>query len=130
MEVGNESNTNVNMENEMNHSTNLTENEGETIIEVGNDLKSPTYKRIVTQIERVQKKTIPVLTKYERARIIGVRMQQLASGAKPCVDTTHLRSIEEVAYEELNKRVLPFMVKRGLPNGTYEYWKMEEFLTV
>ena len=51
-------------------------------------------------------------------------------GAKPCVDTRGLRSIEEIAYAELNQRKMPFIVKRPLPNGTVEYWKMEEFLTV
>jgi len=94
------------------------------------DLKMPTYKKIVSSMAKVPKKTIPILTKYEKARIIGVRMQQLASGAKPCVDTRGMKSIEDIAYAELNQRTLPFIVKRVLPNGVAEYWKMEEFLTV
>ncbi len=94
------------------------------------DLKMPTYKKIVSTMAKVPKKTIPILTKYEKARIIGVRMQQLASGAKPCVDTRGMKSIEDIAYAELNQRTLPFIVKRVLPNGVAEYWKMEEFLTV
>ena len=94
------------------------------------DFKMPTYKKIVSSMAKVPKKTIPILTKYEKARIIGVRMQQLASGAKPCVDTRGMKSIEDIAYAELNQRTLPFIVKRVLPNGVAEYWKMEEFLTV
>jgi DNA-directed RNA polymerase I, II, and III subunit RPABC2 len=98
--------------------------------ELQTDLKMPTYKKIVSSMAKVPKKTIPILTKYEKARIIGVRMQQLASGAKPCVDTRGLKSVEDIAYAELNQRTLPFIVKRVLPNGVAEYWKMEEFLTV
>ncbi len=94
------------------------------------ELKLPTYRKVVNTIQSKVKKTIPILTKYERARIIGVRMQQLASGAKPCLDTRGMKSIEEIALMELEKRVLPFIVKRPLPNGTCEYWKLEEFLSV
>jgi DNA-directed RNA polymerase subunit K/omega len=98
--------------------------------ELQTDLKMPTYKKIVSTMAKVPKKTIPILTKYEKARIIGVRMQQLASGAKPCIDTRGFKSVEDIAYAELNQRTLPFIVKRTLPNGVAEYWKMEEFLTI
>ncbi len=94
------------------------------------ELKLPTYRKVVNTIQSKPKKTIPILTKYERARIIGVRMQQLASGAKPCLDTRGMKSIEEIALMELEKRVLPFIVKRPLATGTCEYWKWEEFLSV
>jgi len=97
---------------------------------VNADLKLPVYKKILHTMSKVPKRTIPVLTKYERARIIGVRMQQLASGAKPCIDTRGMKSVEEVAYAELRERVLPYIVKRPLPNGTSEFWKLEEFLSV
>lgn len=131
-EVGNVANE-YNFENSvLNLSNDLTEvqkdigGKGEPPIE----LKLPSYKSILGKIAKVPKKTIPVLTNFERARIIGLRMQQLSMGAKPCVDTRALRSIEEIAYAELNQRKMPFIVKRPLPNGTIEYWKMEEFLTV
>ena len=94
------------------------------------ELKLPTYRKVLNVMGKGTKKTIPILTKYERARIMGVRMQQLASGAKPCVDTRGMKSIEDIAKAELEKRVLPFLIKRPLPNGTCEYWKLEEFLSV
>ncbi len=131
-EVGNVANE-YNFENSvLNLSNDLTEvnkeisGKGEPQVE----LKLPSYKSIIGKISKVPKKTIPVLTNFERARIIGLRMQQLSVGAKPCVDTRGLRSIEEIAYAELNQRKMPLIIKRPLPNGTYEYWKMEEFLTV
>ncbi len=103
---------------------------GNVVSEPGADLKLPTYRKVVQSIAKGQKKTIPILGKYEKARIVGVRIQQLASGAKPCVDTTGMKSIEEIVYAELNQRAMPFIIKRPLPNGTCEYWRLEEFLIV
>ncbi len=119
------------IENEMNNSDAFNEKDTtkQNVID-NSDSKFLTDKKIIQSIERTQKTTIPFLTKYEEARIIGVRMQQLASGAKPCVDVTGLKSIEEIAYAELKQRALPFIVKRPLPNGTVEFWKLEEFTIV
>jgi DNA-directed RNA polymerase I, II, and III subunit RPABC2 len=89
-----------------------------------------TYQNILENIEKKPKKTIPLLTKFERARIIGVRLQQLAYGAKPRVDTTNLRSINEIVDKELLERKIPFIIRRTLPNGSYEDWKLEEFESV
>ncbi len=115
------------MENEAFESEqNLVENKNKLQEQQG-DFKFLTDKKIIQSIEKIKKTTPPFLTKFEKARIIGVRMQQLASGAKPCVDIRSLKSIEEIAYAELNQRTLPFIVKRQLPNGTVEFWKMEEF---
>ena len=94
------------------------------------DLRFMTYKKVMTMMGKTTKKTIPIMTKYERARILGVRKQQLASGSKPCVDIRKMKSIDDIAEAELEQRLLPFIVVRPLPNGTKEYWKLEEFMSV
>ena len=86
-----------------------------------------TSNNILEHIEKNPKKTVPVLSKFEKARIIGVRLQQLAYGAKPRINTDNLKSIKEIVEQELIQRMIPFILKRTLPNGTSEYWKMEEF---
>ena len=96
----------------------------------GEDFKLLTYKNVIENIEKKPKKTMPILTKFERARIMGTRLQQLAYGAKPRVDTTGLKSIQEIVKKELEERKILFIIRRNLPNGTYEDWKLEEFLTV
>jgi DNA-directed RNA polymerase I, II, and III subunit RPABC2 len=101
--------------------------EEEEKVNEDNSLKILTYKNILENIEKKPKKTIPLLTKFERARIMGVRLQQLAYGAKPRVDTTNLRSINEIVNKELLERKIPFIIRRTLPNGIYEDWKIEEF---
>jgi DNA-directed RNA polymerase I, II, and III subunit RPABC2 len=116
------------MENESYNNNVIVESENKNKVqEPQGTFKFLTDKKILQSIEKVKKTTPPFLTKFEKARIIGVRMQQLASGAKPCVDIRGLKSIEEIAYAELNQRTMPFIVKRPLPNGIIEYWRMEEF---
>jgi DNA-directed RNA polymerase I, II, and III subunit RPABC2 len=84
------------------------------------------YAQIIEQVNK-PKKTLPFMTKYEVARVIGVRIEQLSRGAKPNVSTKGLYSICEIAEEELKQRKTPFIIKRPLPNNTFEYWKIEEF---
>lgn len=69
------------------------------------------------------------LTKYERALIIGMRLEQLARGAKPYIDFKrfNLETIQQIAEKELKEKVIPFMIIRLLPNGLNEYWKLSDF---
>jgi DNA-directed RNA polymerase subunit K/omega len=91
------------------------------------DNKILTYIDINNLIAKNPKKTIPILNKYEKARICGLRLQQLADGAKPTIDPKGLKNINEIVYEEYKMRKIPFIIERTLPNGEKEYWKMEEF---
>lgn len=126
---------NDDVDNEYTNDNDLSEDEDLTELNVEEDEKETedasfkilTYKNVLENIEKKPKKTIPLLTKFERARIMGVRLQQLAYGAKPRVDTTNLRSINEIVDKELLERKIPFIIRRTLPNSTYEDWKIEEF---
>ena len=72
-------------------------------------------------------KTIPILTKYERARILGQRAKQINSGAKAFVEID--KNIHDgylIASKELQEKKIPFIVRRPLPNGGSEYWKLED----
>ena len=91
------------------------------------DNKLFTYIDVNNIIAKNPKKTIPILNKYEKARICGLRLQQLAEGAKPTIDPKGLKSINEIVEKEYKMRMIPFIIERSLPNGEKEYWKMEEF---
>jgi DNA-directed RNA polymerase subunit K/omega len=91
------------------------------------DNKLITYIDVNNIIAKNPKKTIPILNKYEKARICGLRLQQLAEGAKPTIDPKGLKSINEIVDKEYKMRMIPFIIERSLPNGEKEYWKMEEF---
>ena len=56
------------------------------------------------------------LTKFEIARIIGVRAMQLSNGAKTTINTK-LTNVLDIATEEYRLQKIPFVVMRKLPNG-------------
>jgi len=72
-------------------------------------------------------KTLPFLTKYERARVLGERAKQINSGSKPFikVDPTMIDGYL-IALKELEQKMIPFIVKRPLPHGGCEYWKLKD----
>lgn len=69
-------------------------------------------------------RTIPVMTKFEKTRILGIRGKQLDDGAQPFVKVpVGVIDGYTIAIEELTKKVIPFIIKRPLPNGGVEYWR-------
>jgi DNA-directed RNA polymerase subunit K/omega len=66
------------------------------------------------------------LTKYELVRILGERTNQLTMGAKPLVKNINGLSYEKIAEAELLLNMLPFKIKRPLPNGMFEIWSLDE----
>ena len=71
--------------------------------------------------------TLPFVTKYERARILGERAKQINAGAKPLVKID--RDIIDgylIALKEFEEKHIPFIIKRPLPNGGCEYWKCKD----
>ncbi len=70
-------------------------------------------------------KSQPFLTQYEKTRILGFRTNQLAQGALPYITVpSHIRNPLEIAKMELEQRRLPFIIKRPMPDGTFEYWRL------
>jgi DNA-directed RNA polymerases I, II, and III subunit RPABC2 len=74
------------------------------------------------------RRTSPYLTKYERARIIGTRALQISMNAPVMVDTEGMIDPMEIAEKELNAKLVPFIIRRYLPDGTYEDWKVSELM--
>jgi DNA-directed RNA polymerase subunit K/omega len=80
-------------------------------------------KKIVPPNERI---TRPILTKYERVRLLSERRKQLILGAKPMVKISDRVSEKEIALLELKSKVIPLIIVRTLPNGNIEHWKLDE----
>lgn len=81
------------------------------------------YGSVIDPLHR----TIPILTKFEKARILGLRTKQINSGSEPYVEVE--KDIIDgyvIAEKELNEKVLPYIVVRPLPNGKKEYWPLNE----
>lgn len=72
-------------------------------------------------------KTIPFLTKYEKARIIGQRANQINAGAKPLIQSSPgVIDSYLIASKELELKKIPFIIKRPIPNGGFEYWNLSD----
>ncbi len=72
-------------------------------------------------------RTLPFLTKYEKSRILGERAKQIGAGAKPFVKIdNNVIDAYLIALAELEQKAIPFIVKRPLPNGGCEYWKLRD----
>ena len=78
---------------------------------------------------RSNKKTKPFLTKYEKTKLIGVRAQMIANGAMPLIsvpnDVTDTLTIAEM---ELNEKKIPLLIRRYLPDGSFEDWRLEDLV--
>jgi DNA-directed RNA polymerase subunit K/omega len=74
--------------------------------------------------------TMNILSKYEKTKIIGMRLEQLSRGAAPTIDykALNLNTVRDIAFMELKERKLPFMIVRTLPCGLKEYWKLEDMI--
>ena len=72
-------------------------------------------------------RTLPFLTKYEFTRVIGQRAKQIDSGALPFVEVTNdVIDGYTIAIMELEQKKLPFILRRPMPGGGCEYWKLED----
>ena len=72
-------------------------------------------------------RTIPIMTKYEKTRILGQRTKQLNEGAPAFIkmDSTVIDGYL-IALKELEQKKTPFIIRRPLPNGGSEYWRIQD----
>lgn len=71
--------------------------------------------------------TLPFVTRYEKARILGERAKQLNAGARSFVEVDeNVIDGYLIALKEFEEKQIPFIIKRPLPNGGCEYWKLRD----
>jgi DNA-directed RNA polymerase I, II, and III subunit RPABC2 len=74
-------------------------------------------------------RTYPFMTVFEQTKIIGLRANQLSKGSVPFISIPkHITDVRDIARLELEQKRLPFIIKRPLPNGTFEYWRVADLL--
>lgn len=79
-------------------------------------------------IPKDQRITTPFMTKYERARILGTRALQISMNAPVLVDIEGETDPLQIAMKELSAKKIPLVVRRYLPDGSYEDWSVEELI--
>ena len=81
------------------------------------------YNTIIDPLHR----TIPFLTKYERARILGQRAKQIESGSEPFINIPESVIDGHIIAElELQQKRIPFIIRRPIPDGSFEYWHVRD----
>jgi DNA-directed RNA polymerase I, II, and III subunit RPABC2 len=70
-------------------------------------------------------RTLPFITKYEKAKVLGERAKQLNSGAEPFVEVGHeIIDGYLIALAEFEQKKIPMIIRRPLPNGGSEFWRL------
>lgn len=71
-------------------------------------------------------KTTPILTKYEKCRVLSERANQINCGSQIYISKAeHFTNAYDIAVKELNEKKIPFIIKRPYGN-TFEYWKLKD----
>ncbi|XP_055888618.1 DNA-directed RNA polymerases I, II, and III subunit RPABC2-like isoform X1 [Biomphalaria glabrata] len=82
----------------------------------------------VGQVEPQKRITTKYMTKYERARVLGTRALQIAMCAPVMVELEGETDPLVIAMKELKARKVPFIIRRYLPDGSFEDWALDELI--
>ena len=80
--------------------------------------KLPNSNRITTRY----------MTKYERARVLGTRALQISMNAPVMVDIEGETDPLKIAMKELRERKIPIIIRRYLPDNSFEDWSIDELI--
>ena len=119
----------------MSQSGDIDENDNEDSSILATRLKSGKSDHVVS-VEKTysdyynnDKVTMPYMTKFEKAKLLGVRAEMIASGDKPLVEIKgKVNNAYDIALMELKQKKIPLIVRRYLPNGKVEDWRVEELI--
>ena len=84
--------------------------------------------RLETDPKNHSRITRPVMTNYERANVIGMRLEQVQRGATPYVDVSDMDNptVRDVVMRELREGRIPFKIIRKRPDGQKEHWPIAD----
>jgi len=88
------------------------------ILSVSERKHTPFDKRITTKY----------MTKYERARILGTRALQISMNAPVMVELEGEMDPLAIANKELKAKKIPIIIRRWMPDGSFEDWSMDELV--
>jgi DNA-directed RNA polymerase subunit K/omega len=94
-----------------------------------NDTVTEDYRMLLMNYDPAKNITRPLMTKYEKAFVLGKRATMLARGAEPLIDVPEGETdVIAIAEEELNKKMTPFIIERDLGNGKKEIWRIKDMI--
>jgi len=79
----------------------------------------------------VKHRSMPFLSIFEKTKILGMRTNQLAQGARPFITVPeYITDVKDIAILELEQRRLPIIIKRFMPDGTYEKFRLSDMMMI
>jgi DNA-directed RNA polymerase I, II, and III subunit RPABC2 len=95
------------------------------------DESGKEFKAILrdTSILDAKHSTYPFMTQYEKTKCISFRASQLEHGASPYIVVPEgVTDAYQIAKMELEGKRLPYILKRTLPDGTFEVWRISDLV--
>ncbi len=95
---------------------------------------SCVYRTEIIDYNNKQKTTklmTKYITRYEKARILGVRAKQISLGSPinvPIDKNTNEPYL--IAVKELNEQKLNMIIRRYYPDGSFEDWDVNELTSI
>lgn len=99
-----------------------------TIVGIGGDGGTTTSTGPSATAAAAERITTRYLTKYEKARVLGTRALQISMNAPVMVDLDGETDPLRIAEKELRERKIPIIIRRYLPDGSHEDWKVDELI--
>ena len=116
------------MEGEYNEEVEYTGDEydlTEIVVEENDDQKMIEILRKYNKHKR-NYQTNPILTKYEKCRVLSERANQINCGSQIYISNPNdFSNAYDIAVKEYNEKRIPFIIKRPYGN-TFEYWKLKD----
>ncbi|KAH8552542.1 DNA-directed RNA polymerase II subunit F [Umbelopsis sp. PMI_123] len=98
----------------------------ETRVEVLDDIATGNENAEMT--ESKERVTTPYMTKYERARVLGTRALQISLNAPVMIELNGESDPLVIAMKELREKKIPLIVRRFLPDNSYEDWHVKDLI--
>ena len=96
-------------------------------------MKIVSNDEIYIKMNNKERVTSPYLSKFEKTKILGMRATQIEGGAKTLLTKDKIKDFRhsiKIAELEFKNNLIPFIIRRYLPNGNYEDWKLCDFHNV
>lgn len=93
------------------------------------------FEDIMEDYEPSKNKSVKFITKYEKTALLAARRQQLSNNAPTMLTEDEIKkhkvnitSIYQIADIEYVLDKIPLLIRRKMPDGSYEYWKTEDLI--
>jgi len=96
--------------------------------QLDNQEQLEVLKSYSVSIDKSKRITTRYMTKYERARVLGTRALQISMNAPVMVDISGETDPLKIAMKELRERKIPMIIRRYLPDNSYEDWNIDELI--